>query len=73
MENITLILNKQTPVWRNRSSFVKDHDPYAYMAMIETAEIVADRYNISRDDQDQFAARSQQCAAAAQAAGSVCG
>tara|TARA_R110001599_G_scaffold121681_1_gene293401 strand:+ start:29059 stop:30261 length:1203 start_codon:yes stop_codon:yes gene_type:complete len=69
VENITLTLNKQTPAWRNRSSFVKDHDAYAYMAMIETAEIVADRYNISRDDQDQFAARSQQRAAAAQAAG----
>lgn len=69
VENITLTLNEKTPAWRNRSSFVKGHDPYAYMAMIETAEIVADRYNISRDDQDQFAARSQQRAAAAQAAG----
>lgn len=69
VENITLTLNKWAPAWRNRSTFVKDHDPYAYMAMIETAEIVADRYNISRDDQDQFAARSQQRAAAAQAAG----
>ena len=39
------------------------------MAMIETAEIVADRYNISRESQDAFAATSQQRAAAAHAAG----
>ena len=39
------------------------------MAMIATAEIVADRYGVSREDQDHFAAQSQQRAAAAQAAG----
>ena len=37
--------------------------------MIETAEIVADRYGVSREDQDRFAAQSQQRAGAAQAAG----
>jgi acetyl-CoA C-acetyltransferase len=37
--------------------------------MLETAETVAKRYNISREKQDEYGARSQQRAAAAQAAG----
>lgn len=68
-ENVSLTIDKHYPSFRNRSEWVKDHDPYAYMAMIETAEIVADRYGISREDQDRFAAQSQQRAAAAQEAG----
>jgi acetyl-CoA C-acetyltransferase len=43
--------------------------PAIYMSMIETAEIVADRYKVSREVQDEFALRSQQRTAAAQAAG----
>ncbi|MEA2755057.1 MAG: acetyl-CoA C-acetyltransferase, partial [Aliidongia sp.] len=43
--------------------------PALYMAMIETAEIVAERYGISREAQDEFALQSQQRTAAAQAAG----
>ncbi|HET6524383.1 acetyl-CoA C-acyltransferase [Sphingopyxis sp.] len=69
MENISLTLNKHAPQFRNRSEFVKAADPHAYMAMIETAEIVADRYGISREAQDEFSAISQQRAGAAQAAG----
>ena len=69
MESISLTINKHAPQFRNRSQFIKEHDPHAYMAMIETAEIVADRYGVSREDQDRFAATSQQRAGAAQAAG----
>ncbi|MBQ0130716.1 MAG: acetyl-CoA C-acyltransferase [Comamonas sp.] len=43
--------------------------PDVFMAMIDTADIVAERYNISREDQDAFSLRSQQLTAAAQAAG----
>ncbi|MDT0575176.1 acetyl-CoA C-acyltransferase [Croceicoccus sp. F390] len=68
-ETISLSLNKHTMTHRNRSELVIERDPYAYMAMIETAEIVADRYDVSREDQDAFAAQSQQRAAAAQEAG----
>jgi len=39
------------------------------MAMIETAEIVAERYRVSRESQDEYALQSQQRTAAAQAAG----
>lgn len=69
MESVSLTLNKHAPQWRNRSEFVKEHDPYAYMVMIETAEVVAERYGISREDQDHFAALSQQRAATAQEVG----
>jgi acetyl-CoA C-acetyltransferase len=43
--------------------------PAIWMPMIETADIVAERYNISREYQDQYALQSQQRMAAAQAAG----
>jgi acetyl-CoA C-acetyltransferase len=41
----------------------------AYMTMIDTAEVVAGRYGISRERQDAYALQSQQRTAAAQAAG----
>ena len=68
-ESVSLTINKHAPAWRNRSETVKAHDPYAYMAMIETAEVVAERYGVGREEQDRFAALSQQRAAAAQEAG----
>jgi acetyl-CoA C-acetyltransferase len=43
--------------------------PALYMAMIETAEIVAERYGVSREAQDEYALQSQQRTAAAQSAG----
>ena len=43
--------------------------PDVYMPMLQTAEVVAKRYNISREAQDEFALQSQQRTAAAQAAG----
>jgi acetyl-CoA C-acetyltransferase len=43
--------------------------PAAYMGMLDTAEVVAKRYGISREAQDDYGLASQQRAAAAQAAG----
>lgn len=43
--------------------------PDAYMPMLQTAEIVANRYNISREEQDAYGLQSQQRTAAAQEAG----
>lgn len=45
------------------------HKPSIYMTMLETAEIVAARYGISREAQDAYSLQSQQRTAAAQAAG----
>ncbi|MGA7810091.1 acetyl-CoA C-acyltransferase [Bradyrhizobium sp.] len=44
------------------------HAPDIYMAMIDTADIVAERYNISREYQDEFSLESQRRMAAAQQA-----
>jgi acetyl-CoA C-acetyltransferase len=48
---------------------VKAYRPAIYMPMLDTAEIVANRYNISRERQDAYALTSQQRTGAAQAAG----
>lgn len=45
------------------------HGTFGTDSMPETAENVASQFNISRDDQDAFALRSQQCTARAQANG----
>ncbi|HYF27153.1 MAG TPA: acetyl-CoA C-acyltransferase [Baekduia sp.] len=47
----------------------KDGTPNAYIAMGLTAENVAERYGVSRDDQDKYAQRSQERAVAAQESG----
>ncbi|MBI3437661.1 MAG: acetyl-CoA C-acyltransferase [Proteobacteria bacterium] len=51
------------PVFEER--LLKDH-PEMWMPMIETADIVAKRYNVSREYQDEYSLRSQQRIAAAQ-------
>ena len=52
-----------------KEAWLKEHKPEVYMAMIDTADIVAKRYNISREDQDAYGLRSQQLIAKAQEAG----
>ncbi|HYP56867.1 MAG TPA: thiolase family protein [Beijerinckia sp.] len=69
VESISLTVNPQTQHFRNRSEFVKSRESHAYMAMIETAELVAERYGVTREEQDAFAAKSHQRAAAAQECG----
>ena len=49
--------------------WLQQHKPEIYWPMLQTAEVVAKRYGIPRDKQDEYGARSQQRAAAAQAAG----
>jgi len=49
--------------------WILEHKPELYMTMLETAEVVAKRYNISRESMDEYGVRSQLRAAAAQAAG----
>ncbi len=52
-----------------RDPWLEEKKPAVYMPMLETAEVVAKRYGISRERQDQYGVQSQQRAAAAQAAG----
>src|SRR5690606_31048901 len=55
--------------YRNRDPWVAEHYPAIYWGMIETAEVVAKRYGISRERQDEYSLLSQERTAAAQAAG----
>jgi len=49
--------------------WIQEHKPALYMAMIETADIVAQRYGIGREAQDRFSAESQRKTEEAQLAG----
>ncbi|HMM54401.1 MAG TPA: acetyl-CoA C-acyltransferase [Candidatus Desulfobacillus sp.] len=50
-------------------AWLAKNKPAIYWPMLQTAETVAKRYNIPREPQDEYGARSQQRAAAAQVAG----
>lgn len=63
VESVSLTLTKEIRNWRSESDAVLAAEPAAYIPMIETAEIVAERYGISRQAQDAFAAESQRRAA----------
>lgn len=69
LESISLVQNKHKNSYRNQSQAVLAKDPTAYIAMIETAEIVAERYGISRAAQDEYSYHSQLRTALAQSAG----
>jgi acetyl-CoA C-acetyltransferase len=66
IESISLVQNAQWNGSRYRAPGVRDA---YYLSMIETAEIVAQRYGVSRAAQDAYALQSQQRTARAQAAG----
>jgi acetyl-CoA C-acetyltransferase len=69
VESISLTQNKHLNTFRGQSEAVLAGSPNMYMPMIETAEVVARRYNISREAQDRYALQSQQRVAAAYQAG----
>ena len=69
LESISLVQNDKINRYRARDHWLEERVPQLYMTMLETAEIVADRYGISREAQDEYALQSQQRTAAAQQAG----
>jgi acetyl-CoA C-acetyltransferase len=66
-ESISMVQTKEMRVAFD-TELVAMHNSI-YMPMLQTAEVVAKRYNISRDAMDDYALQSQQRTAAAQAAG----
>ena len=68
VESVSLVQNNL-----NREHFTEEwlmkNKPDLYLSMIDTAEVVAARYEISREDQDEYALASQMRTAAAQQAG----
>jgi acetyl-CoA C-acetyltransferase len=69
IESISLVQNDKMNRYRAGDPWLREHLPSLYMSMIETAEIVAERYRISREAQDEYALQSQQRTAAAQREG----
>jgi len=69
VESISLVQTDKVNRSRAEDPDLAARIPAIYMTMIETAEIVAERYGISREAQDEYALRSQQRTAAAQQAG----
>jgi acetyl-CoA C-acetyltransferase len=69
VESISLVQNDKMNRFRAADPWLVKNLPQIYMTMIETAEIVADRYGVSREAQDQYSLQSQQRTAAAQVEG----
>ncbi len=69
LESISLVQNDKINRYRARDPELEAIAPHIYMSMLETAEIVAERYGVSREAQDAYALQSQQRTAQAQAEG----
>ncbi|SEP84726.1 acetyl-CoA C-acyltransferase [Thalassovita taeanensis] len=69
VESISLVQNDKMNLFRARDPWLKQNLPALYMSMLETAENVAQRYGVTREEQDEYSLRSQQRTAAAQEAG----
>lgn len=69
LESISLVQNEHQNVYRAADARLLETHPHVLMPMIDTAEVVAKRYNVSRDAQDEYALQSQQRTAAGQEAG----
>ncbi|MCC5979461.1 MAG: acetyl-CoA C-acyltransferase [Salinarimonas sp.] len=69
LESISLVQNDKANRFRAQDPALIERVPQMYIAMLETAEIVAKRYGVSREAQDEYALQSQQRTAQAQAEG----
>ena len=69
LESVSLVQNEHINLYRAIDPRVVELHQHTYMPMLETAEVVAKRYGISREAQDEYALQSQQRTAAGQAAG----
>ncbi|TMH71574.1 MAG: acetyl-CoA C-acyltransferase, partial [Betaproteobacteria bacterium] len=68
VESISCVQNEMNKHMAH-DEWLERHKPAIYMPMLQTAEVVASRYDISRERQDEFGVQSQQRAAAARSAG----
>ncbi|MEM5494390.1 acetyl-CoA C-acyltransferase [Hoeflea sp. AS16] len=69
LESVSLVQNEHMNSFHRQDRWLMQHKPDIYMPMIDTAEVVAKRYGISREAQDAFALESQRRTAAARDAG----
>ncbi|MGH7390831.1 MAG: acetyl-CoA C-acyltransferase [Candidatus Rokuibacteriota bacterium] len=66
LESVSLVQNEHFNNHRIHEPWIDEHKPELYMPMIDTAEVVARRYYITRETQDEYALASQQRTAAGQ-------
>lgn len=59
VESISLVQNKQLNVYRREDPWLAENVPGLYMPMLRTAEVVAERYDVSRERQDAMGVESQ--------------
>ena len=71
LESISLCQNEKMNLHRGMDPWLVENIPATYMTMLETAEIVSERYQVSRDSQDEYSHQSQIRTAAAQEAGKL--
>lgn len=64
LDSISLVQNEKMNMHRAVDKELVAMHPHIYMPMLQTAEIVADRYGISRDAMDEYGLQSQQRTAA---------
>lgn len=69
VESISLVQNEHMNAYRTEDPWLAEHRPEIYWPMLWTAEVVAERYEVSRERQDEMGLLSQRRAAAAQASG----
>ncbi|MFN3581080.1 MAG: acetyl-CoA C-acyltransferase [Pseudomonas sp.] len=69
VESISLCQNDKLNMFRGVNEWIKQNKPELYLSMIETADIVAARYKVSRESQDEYSLISQQRVAAGQQSG----
>ena len=69
LESISLTQNEHANTFHLRGEWLLEHKPDIYMSMLQTAEVVAERYGISRERQDEYGYQSQRRTASAQQAG----
>ncbi|GGI93450.1 acetyl-CoA C-acyltransferase [Halopseudomonas pertucinogena] len=69
VESISLCQNDKINMFRGTNEWIMKNKPELYLSMIETADIVAARYNVSRESQDEYSLISQQRVAAGQESG----
>jgi acetyl-CoA C-acetyltransferase len=69
VESVSLVQNEHFNTYRLQEAWILEHKPELYLPMIDTAEVVARRYYITRETQDAYALVSQQRTAAGQEAG----
>jgi acetyl-CoA C-acetyltransferase len=71
LESISLVQNEHMNMHHSTDPALVAMHEHMYMPMIDTAEVVATRYGISREAQDEYALQSQLRTAAAQAEGKL--